>query len=140
MTENRLDFETERREQTASWFRARPHSALIERTTGAAYTVTLEDGSGAHRCVYGQDKDGEYVGLCDCLGFEYRSEGGVCAHLCTLRKADFIGLEDVNGERISALPRDELEDSRLETDGGHVVDAIAAGSDGQTFGRPEGRL
>ncbi|WP_435362320.1 SWIM zinc finger family protein [Haloarchaeobius sp. DFWS5] len=36
----------------------------------------------------------EYVGRCDCRGFEYQS--GPCAHLCMIRKAEFIDAETID--------------------------------------------
>ncbi|MEE6208617.1 hypothetical protein U3A55_00385 [Salarchaeum sp. III] len=98
-----LDFPRERDNETSSWTRADPDRALIERTSRYAYFVTLPDGH-VHRCAYAVE-NGEYIGRCDCDGFRYHD--GPCAHLCTLRKAEFGHDETTHGERIKAAPAGE---------------------------------
>ena len=130
---------------TTSWNRAHPDNALIERIGDHSFVVTLKDGCSHHECRWKVGDENEYRGTCDCKGFQYND--GPCAHLCTLRKAYFIGATDNNGQPITPYP---LE--RVVADGGkrdldqdpqtHATDIEieAAGSDGQTFGRPEGQL
>ncbi|WP_246999431.1 hypothetical protein [Halosolutus gelatinilyticus] len=99
-----LDFHTERDEQSRSWTRARPNAALIERFGRFGYKVTLRGGEDVHYCALGVEED-KYIGRCDCKGWKYHD--GPCAHLCTLRKAAFIGLIDV--EKTDGSPGDEHE-------------------------------
>ncbi|ELZ12854.1 hypothetical protein C478_08013 [Natrinema thermotolerans DSM 11552] len=87
-----IDFLEERDGDTESWARADPREALIESFGRFGYKVTLRDGESVHYCALGLE-DGEYIGRCDCKGWEYHD--GPCAHLCTLRKADFLELIDV---------------------------------------------
>ncbi len=87
-----LDFLTERDDQTGSWTRAHPDDALIEPFGRFGYKVTLRGGDDVHYCALGLE-DGEYTGRCDCKGWQYHD--GPCAHLCTLRKAHFLGQIDV---------------------------------------------
>ncbi|APW99415.1 hypothetical protein CHINAEXTREME_17285 [Halobiforma lacisalsi AJ5] len=117
-----VDFLEERDGETESWTRADPREALIESFGRFGYKVTLRDGEDVHYCALGID-DGEYVGRCDCKGWQYHD--GPCAHLCTLRKADFLELIAV--EATDGSPDDEIEmrQSTGETfDGEHHDDAI----------------
>jgi|GEM_PF-957877 len=99
-----LDFLAERDNQSGSWTRAQPDRALIERTSTYAYLVTLPDGH-VHRCAYAINDDGTYVGRCDCDGYRYHD--GPCAHLCTLRKAEFGRDETTRGDRVRAAEAGE---------------------------------
>lgn len=129
-----LDFLAERDDQTRSWQRGDPDEALIESLNRFGWLVTLPDGD-AHRCALAREH-GAYVGWCDCNGYQYHD--GPCAHLCALRKADFIHAHDLEDQRIS-IP--ETGDREAATDGGRtIVERKAAGADGREFGRPEGRL
>jgi len=92
-----LDFRAERDRETESWERADPSKALIEHTSRFAYWVMLKGGD-AHLVALAHEED-RYVGRCDCRGFEYHD--GPCAHLCTLRKAEFIDAVDV--EHVDSL-------------------------------------
>lgn len=133
-----LDFEAERDKQSGSWTRADPEIAAIEQVTPMVWKVYLWGGSSAHLCYLGK-QDGEYRGLCYyhvqgtptlCKGFKHHE--GPCAHLCTLRKAEFIG-------RLSV--KEASSTGAIVTDGGRdEVRRDAAGADGQVFGRPEGEL
>lgn len=127
-----LDF-TSAMSESRSWQRADDEEALIEKIDKHNYLVTLPGGD-THYCTYATERGG-YVGTCDCKGYKY---GDICAHLCTLRKAEFVGEEGIGGGEIKAEPR-HLNDTEPEirADGG--VDH-AAGSDGETFGRPDQRL
>lgn len=148
-----LNFRAERDDGSTSWKRADPGTALVERTSPVDYTVTLPGGD-SHTVVYGREREA-FVGWCDCRGFEYADEGSPCAHLCTLRQAEWshnhLGADpaarDVHERPIEAGPTAALEEARarssddepeLATDGG--VTRPAAGADGDTFGAPEGRL
>jgi len=97
-----LEFEQEKDGPSTSWKRARPKEALIESFGRFGYKVTLRDGEEVHYCALGLE-GGEYIGRCDCNGWKYHD--GPCAHLCTLRKADFIGEIDV--EAADGTPEDE---------------------------------
>lgn len=131
-----LDFERERDEQTGSWTRAKPENAAIQQVTPMAWNVYLWGGSSAHRC-YLAKQDGRYRGLCLyhvggkptlCKGFKHHD--GPCAHLCTLRKAAFLG-------RLSIAERQPV--GELQPDGGRIeIGQHTAGADGRVFGRPEG--
>ena len=146
-----LDFEVEVESQSTSWERADPDGALIERTGPTEFRVMLPGGE-VHTCHYGTERGG-HVGYCDCKGWEYRDDdASPCAHLCTLRQAEFIGDRADDGERITAESTiGEIDAGATETepelraDGGrgHVdehVEPTPAGADGRTFGTPEGRL
>ncbi|MBZ6496029.1 SWIM zinc finger family protein [Natrinema longum] len=99
-----VDFLEERDDGTESWTRADPREALIESFGRFGYKVTLRDGESVHYCALGIE-DGEYVGRCDCKGWQYHD--GPCAHLCTLRKADFLELIEI--EATDGSPDDEYE-------------------------------
>jgi len=99
-----VNFLEERDGETESWTRADPREALIESFGRFGYKVTLRDGEDVHYCALGLE-DGEYLGRCDCKGWQYHD--GPCAHLCTLRKADFLGLVSV--EATDGSPDDEHE-------------------------------
>lgn len=140
---------------------------MIEQRTSTTFGVLLPNGEDAHTVTYAKER-GAYVGYCDCDGDKYHDLP--CAHLCTLRKAEFIGAADVHGQTIEATstgpgsePEPELladggsgRRGRLPTDGesrdGHggirpvpphvdpTPDTWTAGDDGQEFGRPETQL
>jgi len=96
-----LAFRTERDQDTGSWGRAAPDTALVERTGRYSYLVMLPGGS-VHRVAYARE-DGVYQGRCDCKGWEYRDRRfSPCAHLCTLRQAEFIDATTVRGESVVA--------------------------------------
>jgi len=111
-----LNFDAIAGSDETSWDRADPEAALIESTGRYGYRVTLPDGD-AHLVAVARE-DGEHVGTCDCEAWEYHD--GPCAHLCTVRKAAFAEVEDVEGEPV-AIPRVDL--------GAHSTDerAVAAG-------------
>lgn len=115
----RLNFDAIAGSGETSWARADPEAALIESTGRYGYRVTLPDGD-AHLVAVARE-DGEHVGTCDCEGWEYND--GPCAHLCTVRKAAFAGVEDVEGEPVT-IPRVDLDahsaDERAVADGGYV--------------------
>jgi len=142
-----LDFKQERDTGGDSWQRANPDAALIEQVDTNTYLVLLPGGE-THECSYGTERSGR-VGYCDCKGWEFRDDdNSPCAHLCTLRKAEFIDGDDVRGQPIKAESTiGEIEPGATEpepevrADGGRRgPDEYTAGSDGETFGRPEGQL
>ena len=127
----RADFLAECDDHTGSWQRADPDSARLVPLNRHGWTVRFEDGE-THLCALAREREA-FVGWCDCKGFEYNS--GPCAHLCALRKAEFIHAKDVDDERVR-IP--EATETRAVADGGR--DLVGGGHDGQTFGRPEGQL
>lgn len=138
-----LDFRAEADAGTTSWERADPSQALIERTSPVDYRVMLRDGQSVHTVTYGRER-GARVGSCDCKGFEFRDDdASPCAHLCVLRKAEFVGALDVTGHAVESVDTAALLDGaepepELVTDGGNI-EAPDAGHDGCVFGRPEHR-
>lgn len=130
-----IDFRDAMSEST-SWDRADDQTALIERIDRHTYLVMLPGGE-PHFVTYATERGG-YVGHCDCKGYKYHD---ICAHLCTLRKAEFGGETGIDGEPINADPR-HLNDTEPEirADGSGSPQSYAAGSDGETFGRPEQQL
>lgn len=114
-----VDYDAVAGSEETSWQRADPEAALIESTGRYGYRVTLPDGD-AHLVAVAREDD-EHVGTCDCEGWEYND--GPCAHLCTVRKASFAGVEDVEGEPVE-IPRVDLDahsaDERAVADGGYV--------------------
>lgn len=115
----KLDFEGERDQGTESWRRADGLSALISRESRAGWLVTLSDGHDTH-IVAIVVKGDDWFGRCDCRGYQYHD--GPCAHLCTLRKAAFIGAKTNDGETVVPLNvATSRTGSNLETDGGHNI-------------------
>lgn len=143
-----LDFPREAKENSTSWQRADPRQALIERTDAVTFRVMLRDGI-KHTVNYARER-GAYVGQCDCKGWDYRGrEDSPCAHLCVLRKAEFLGETDTLGHPIYAQDSatvvspgaSEVDpDVRPVTDGGEVVNPPTPGADGRVFGRPEQQM
>jgi hypothetical protein len=135
-----LDFVEECHADSTSWERADPDAALIERCGPTTYRVMLPGGN-VHECDYGTERGG-HVGSCDCRGFQYRDDdASPCAHLCTLRQAEFIGDDADDGQpveavdTISEIDRDaDAVEPELRADGGR-----AAGADQEVFGRPSQR-
>lgn len=85
---HRLNFRSERDNDTTSWQRADPRAPTeIERIDRTRFAVELPDGN-RHVTEVAKTPDG-WVGRCSCRGFEFTT--GPCAHLCTLRKGDYIG-------------------------------------------------
>ena len=122
-----LDFRTEQHERTTSWERADPEAALVETTAWNRWRVMLPPSTTPHD-VHLERENGAYVGRCDCPGFEHHD--GPCAHLCTVRKADFGHYDDLSGRRIRIrsageeradhYAEPEETDDRLRADGGET--------------------
>jgi len=135
-----LDFTEEAHADSTSWQRADPDAALIERCGPTTYRVMLPGGD-VHECNFATERGG-HVGSCDCKGFQYRDDdASPCAHLCTLRQAEFIGDDADDGQpveavdTISEIDRDaDALEPELRADGGR-----AAGADQEVFGRPSQR-
>jgi hypothetical protein len=128
MPEKVLDFEAERDAGTDSWQRA-SREALIERTAWNKWRVTLPDGEDAHEVRLERDH-GALVGECIvldeadepelCPGFRWHE--GPCAHLCTVRKAAFVRLDDARGEPVVIVDREDVDAARAD----HAVEKIVA--------------
>jgi hypothetical protein len=116
-----LDFRAERDARTASWERAAPSEALIERTAWNEWRVLLPDGDDVHEVRLERDH-GAFGGECDCKGWEFRDDPeSPCAHLCTLRQAEFGHDHDARGNRIRVLDATEERAQsvdRARADGG----------------------
>jgi len=116
-----LDFRGEADRGSTSWRRADPGRAFIQRRAWNEWAVFLPDGGDAHEVRLERDH-GAYVGECDCWGFRDRDRPeSPCAHLCTLRQAEFGHYEDVNGNRVRILDADEERAQsvdRARADGG----------------------
>lgn len=114
-----IDFEAARDDGGDSWDRADPRRATIARLTWDQWGVYIPGGDDAHVVTLKHDGHA-YVGECDCKGDKFST--GPCAHLCTLRKAQFIRAEDVTGEPVDLADDADAVDTQLEravADGGH---------------------
>jgi hypothetical protein len=108
-----LHFEAERDEETESFQRADPTTALIEQRREHVWTVTLPDGNDTHSVVL-IEESGEYVGRCTCDGFRFHDKP--CAHLLTIRKAAVVPDTDVNGTPVRIQSVDDLDDDQQLAD------------------------
>ncbi|GGM69367.1 hypothetical protein J2752_001960 [Halarchaeum rubridurum] len=135
-----LDFASVRDADSTSWTRANPDRALIEQRGPTTFIVMLRDGAAAHDVTYGLER-GARVGFCDCDGYKYSDESVPCAHLCVLRKAEFIGATSVDGERIEAVDTAVLAetdtDPGLRADGGPRREPSYDPDDVETIERPD---
>lgn len=114
-----LDFTEKRDEGSESWERADPLKGTVAQLDWRWWAVFLPDGDMPH-IVRLERERGAYLGFCDCKGFEYSD--GPCAHLCTIRKAEFLGIEDAAGEVVRVANRDQARADhhveRARADGG----------------------
>lgn len=117
-----LNFDAAKENGGDSWSRADPRTATIQRLTFDQYGVALPDGDDAHVVTLRHEGQG-YLGECDCKGYKFSS--GPCAHLTTLRKAEFIGEEQANGDPVVIPDEVDRYDHHIEqsadkarTDGG----------------------
>jgi hypothetical protein len=142
--------------QSTSWQRSDPEAALIETADTAQWTVTLPDGQDAHTVTMFTDGINTR-GHCCCDGYHYHDR---CAHLITIRQAELLDVITVDGvivriptldaEAVDAVDRkvatyddieSDAETEAVRSDGGRLdPDEYTAGSDGETFGRPEAQL
>lgn len=118
---DRLDFQAERDRDGDSWDRADPVNGTIARLSWDWWAVFLPDGDRPHVVQLRHDADG-YRGRCECKGYEFQS--GPCAHLCTIRKAAFLGVEDAVDEVVRVPDAAERHDQ-------HVEEAVAATDGGE---------
>ena len=106
-----LDFETARDNGGDSWERADPRHATMARLRWDQWGVYLPGGEDAHIVTLRQEGH-SYVGECDCKGDKFSS--GPCAHLCTLRKAGFLGVKDVTGQSVELADEIDAVDNKIE--------------------------
>lgn len=125
-----LDFERQRDAESASWKRADPKAALIERRAWNTWLVTLPDSEDAHLVTLQRDH-GALVGECvlaesgdQCPARKYNDSEEPCAHQCTVRKAAFGGLEDVYGDVVTIFAADDIGTARADY---HIESAMADG-------------
>jgi len=125
-----LDFEGQRDADSASWERADPKAALIERRAWNTWLVTLPDGDDAHLVTLQRDH-GAVVGECvlaesgdQCPARKYNDAGEPCAHQCTVRKAAFGGIEDLYGDVVEIFSAEEIGTARADY---HIESAMADG-------------
>ena len=144
------------RQSTTDQQPADPEAALIETADTAQWTVALPDGNGVHTVTLFTDGINTR-GHCCCDGYHFHDR---CTHLITIRQAQLLDVLTVDGEivRIPTLDVDaveaverlvanedeieaEAEPEAVRPDGGRRdPDEYTAGSDGETFGRPEAQL
>ncbi|WP_435358431.1 hypothetical protein [Haloarchaeobius sp. DFWS5] len=131
-----LDFEAERDRNSQSWQRADPDAALIEPLNRYGWRVLLPDGDQVHHVMLALE-DGEYIGRCHtfvdgkltvCDGHHYGQIRGdstpECAHLCTIRKADFGDpTDDLHDQPITVQP---VTDDTVRIDPDTHADRIRA--------------
>jgi len=142
--------------QSTSWQRADPEAALIETVDSSQWTVALPGGNDAHTVTLFSDGINTR-GHCSCDGYQYHDR---CAHLITIRQAQLLDILTVDGEivriptldaeAVDAVERKVANEDEIEADaepeavradgGRRDPDEYTAGSDGETFGRPEGQL
>lgn len=109
----RVDFTAERDRASTSWQRADGVGALIESTDHPAEWIVCLHGGNAHTVRLWRRGD-EFVGWCDCNGFEYHD--GPCAHLCTVRQAAFVRAAATDGRRVSVPSRRESEEGAAQSE------------------------
>ncbi|WP_311171774.1 hypothetical protein [Halobellus ordinarius] len=125
-----LDFAAKRDGDSASWERADPTGALIERIAWNTWLVTLPDSETTYEVELATEH-GAYVGDCtvrdsgeQCPARKFNDRDEPCAHLCTLRKAAFLGIDDDRGESIDVFERD---DAAIAAADAHIETAMADG-------------
>jgi len=129
--------------QSTSWQRSDPDSSLIETADTAQWKVTLPDGDFHTVTLF---TDGINTrGHCCCDGYRFHDR---CAHLITIRQAQLLDVITVDGDlvRIPTLDDEAAEAvERQVANRDEIVDEVetdeyTAGSDDETFGRPEAQL
>lgn len=116
-----LDFQSARDDGGDSWDRADPRRATMARLSWDQWGVYLPGGEDAHIVTLRHDGR-SYVGECDCKGDKFSS--GPCAHLCTLRKAEFLGFKDITGKAVQLADETDAVDTQTEkavADGGREL-------------------
>ncbi|WP_253737978.1 hypothetical protein [Halohasta salina] len=140
---NPLDFAQERRESTASWQRADPTEALIERIAWDTWLVTLPDSEDCHEVTLHRDH-GALIGECElrheddrCPARKYNDADKPCAHLCTILKATLFNDPDIRGSSIEVFDVSDVGMASADT---HIESAMAGDRDPvATDGGPEVR-
>ncbi len=137
-----LNFSHQREENSASFERADPEAALIERVAWNRWKVLLPDGETVHE-VRLEKRNGAYVGDCRnhepetphdeqerCPARAYNDDELPCAHLCTIRKGAVLPDRADDGTTIKIFERDDVEIASADP---HIEDAMADG--GREVGR-----
>ena len=128
-----LDFSSERDESTASWQRADPTAALIERVAWDTWLVTLPDSETTYEVSLHRDH-GALIGECElrdeaderCPARKYNDADEPCAHLCTVFKATLFNDPDINGKPIEVF---DTDDAAIAANDTHIEAAMAADRD-----------
>jgi hypothetical protein len=136
-----LDFAAERDESTASWQRADPTGALIERIAWDTWLLTLPDSETTYEVSLHRDH-GALMGECEvrdepderCPARKYNDAKKPCAHLCTLRKAMLFNDPDISGQPIKVF---DVDDAAIAANDTHIETAMAADQDVATDGGRE---
>ncbi|MFA9515920.1 hypothetical protein ACERIT_01650 [Halopenitus sp. H-Gu1] len=111
-----LDFHSNRDSGSASWEHADPTAALIERVAWNHWRVTLPGSENTYEVRLEHDH-GAFVGKCEvldgddrkqCPARKYNNPDEPCAHLCTIRKAAFVEISDVQGEPVTVFETDDV--------------------------------
>lgn len=125
-----LDFAAKRDSDSASWTRADPTEALIERIAWNTWLVTLPDSENAHEVTL-EKRNGAFVGDCEirstgeqCPARKYRDRDEPCAHLCTIRKGVLFNDPASDGTTIEVFERSDVEIAAADR---HIEDAMADG-------------
>jgi hypothetical protein len=130
-----LDFAARREADSASWTRADPDAALIERIAWNTWLVVLPDGEHVHEVTL-EKRHGAYVGDCEirdgdrCPARKYNDRDEPCAHLCTIYQGTLFNDPTDDGDRIEVFDRDDVEIASADP---HIEDAMADG--GREVGR-----
>lgn len=126
-----LDFASKRDAGSASWERADPNAALIERVAWNRWLVALPDSDDVHMVRLERDH-GAFVGDCSVIGVDgreqcparkYNDADEPCAHLCTVRKAAFVEISDAKGEPVTVFEADDVATAQADP---HIEDAMLA--------------
>ncbi|QHS17227.1 hypothetical protein GWK26_08770 [haloarchaeon 3A1-DGR] len=126
-----LDFASKRDAGSASWSRADPTAALIERVAWNRWRVTLPDSEATHEVRLERDH-GAFVGECEVLDGDDREQCPArkfsdvdepCAHLCTIRQALVFNDEADDGTTIEVFDADDVATASADP---HIETAMLA--------------
>jgi hypothetical protein len=108
-----LEFQARREADSASWTRADPDAALIERIAWNTWLMVLPDGEHVHEVTL-EKRHGTYVGDCGirggdrCPARKYGDRDAPCGHLCTIRKGlVYVSLRAQFNDRRRGTRRDQ---------------------------------
>lgn len=125
-----LDFAAKRDDDSASWERADPDAALIERIAWDTWLLTLPDSDTTYE-VSLHKRHGALTGSChiresgeQCPARKWGDRDEPCAHLCTLRKALVFNDEADDGTTIEVFERGDVEIASADH---HIETAMADG-------------